>query len=120
VTSPAGESIPLGLLAEIRKVEGPAMIQSENGLLRGTVLLNVRGRDIGSFVDEANVAIRDRVQMPAGYYFAWSGQYENQERARQRLLIVVPIVILIIFVTLYLTYNSSLRQRMCCSRCLLH
>jgi copper/silver efflux system protein len=108
VTSPVGESIPLGLLAEISKVEGPAMIQSENGLLRGTVLLNVRGRDIGSFVDEASVAIRDKVQMPAGYYFAWSGQYENQERARQRLLIVVPIVILIIFVTLYLTYSSFL------------
>ncbi|MDM7922092.1 MAG: CusA/CzcA family heavy metal efflux RND transporter [Pyrinomonadaceae bacterium] len=108
VTSPAGESIPLALLAEIRYVEGPSMIQSENGLLRGTVLLNVRGRDIGSFVDEANQAIRDRVQMPAGYYFAWSGQYENQQRARQRLLIVIPIVILIIFATLYLTYNSFL------------
>lgn len=108
VATPTGGSIPLSEVAEIRSVEGPAMIQSENGLLRGTVLLNVRGRDIGSFVDEANQVIRDRIQMPAGYYFAWSGQYENQERARKRLMIVVPIVILIIFATLYMTYNSFL------------
>jgi Cu(I)/Ag(I) efflux system membrane protein CusA/SilA len=84
------------------------MIQSENGLLRGTVLLNIRGRDIGSFVEEAKDAIRDKVKMPAGYYITWSGQYENQERARQRLLIVVPIVLLIIFATLYITYHSFL------------
>lgn len=108
VATPTGGSIPLSEVAEIRSVEGPAMIQSENGLLRGTVLLNVRGRDIGSFVDEANQVIRNRIQMPAGYYFAWSGQYENQERARKRLMIVVPIVILIIFATLYMTYNSFL------------
>ncbi len=66
------------------------MIHSENGLLRGTVLLNVRGRDIGSFVDEAKTAILKKVQLPNGYYIAWSGQYENQERANQRLLFVVP------------------------------
>jgi len=82
------------------------MIQSENGLLRGTVLLSVRGRDIGSFVEEADTAVKDQIQLPQGYYFAWSGQYENQQRARARLMIVVPIVILIIFATLYLTYNS--------------
>ncbi|MBX3295722.1 MAG: efflux RND transporter permease subunit [Acidobacteria bacterium] len=108
VTSPAGESIPLSQLAEIRSVEGPSMIQSENGLLRGTVLLNVRGRDIGSFVDEAKQAIAQKIQLPEGYYVAWSGQYENQERARKRLTIVVPIVILIIFGTLYMTYHSFL------------
>jgi copper/silver efflux system protein len=108
VMSPSGESIPLSQIANIRSVEGPAMIQSENGLLRATVLLNVRGRDIGSLVDEANQAIRDKMQMPAGYYFAWSGQYENQERARKRLMVVVPIVILIIFITLYFTYHSFL------------
>ncbi len=84
------------------------MIQSENGLLRGTVLLNVRGRDIGSFVEEADRVIKRDVQMPGGYYFAWSGQYENQQHARSRLLVVVPIVILIIFATLYLTYHSFL------------
>ncbi len=108
VTSPSGGSIPLSEIADIRTVEGPAMIQSENGLLRATVLLNVRGRDIGSFVEEAGTAVRDRMQMPAGYYFAWSGQYENQERATKRLMVVVPIVILIIFITLYFTYHSFL------------
>ena len=108
VTSPAGVPVPLAQVAEIRTVEGPSMIQSENGLLRGTVLLNVRGRDIGGFVEEAKEVISQRVRMPAGYYFQWSGQYENQERARKRLLVVVPLVILIIFATLYLTYNSAL------------
>ena len=108
VTSPTGVPVPLAQLAEIRTVEGPSMLQSENGLLRGTVLLNVRGRDIGGFVDEAKGVVLQKVRMPAGYYVQWSGQYENQERARKRLLIVVPVVILIIFATLYLTYNSAL------------
>ncbi|KXK07362.1 MAG: CzcA family heavy metal efflux pump [Acidobacteria bacterium OLB17] len=104
----SGATVPLSEVAKIKKVEGPSMIQSENGLLRGTVLLNVRGRDIGSFVEEADAAIKQQVQMPGGYYFAWSGQYENQQHARSRLLVVVPIVILIIFATLYLTYRSFL------------
>ncbi len=106
VTTSAGAPIPLSQLATIRTVDGPAMIQSENGLLRGTVLLSVRGRDIGSFVDEADAAIKEQIRLPSGYYFSWSGQYENQQRATARLMIVVPIVILIIFATLYLTYNS--------------
>ena len=108
ITSPTGVPVPLGQLAEIRTVEGPAMIQSENGLLRGTVLLNVRGRDVGSFVEEAKQALAGQVQLPAGYYISWSGQYENQERARKRLMIVVPIVVVVIFGLLYLTYRSAL------------
>ncbi len=103
-----GASIPLSELTNIKTVEGPTMISSENGLLRGTVLLNVRGRDVGSFVEEAQIAIANQVQMPPGYYFTWSGQYENQKRARERLLIVVPIVLLIIFGLLYLIYHSVL------------
>jgi Cu(I)/Ag(I) efflux system membrane protein CusA/SilA len=108
LTSSMGESIPLSLLAEIKTVEGPAMIQSENGLLRGTVLLNVRDRDVGSFVEEAKDAIAKQVELPPGYYIAWSGQYENQQRARNSLLIVVPIVLVVIFVLLYFTYHSAL------------
>jgi Cu(I)/Ag(I) efflux system membrane protein CusA/SilA len=108
ITAPTGAPIPLAQLAEIRTVEGPSMISSENGLLRGTVLLNVRGRDVGSFVDQARVALAREVQMPTGYYIAWSGQYENQQRARQRLLIVIPIVLLVIFGLLYITYHSAL------------
>jgi Cu(I)/Ag(I) efflux system membrane protein CusA/SilA len=101
-------TVPLSQVADIRKVEGPTMISSENGLLRGTVLLNVRGRDVGSFVEEAKTAIAKQTQLPAGYYVNWSGQYENQQRARARLLIVIPIVLLVIFGLLYLTYHSVL------------
>ncbi|HUS12544.1 MAG TPA: CusA/CzcA family heavy metal efflux RND transporter [Pyrinomonadaceae bacterium] len=108
IASPSGASIPLAQLAEIRTVEGPTMISSENGLLRGTVLLNVRGRDVGSFVDEAKPKLASQVELPPGYYMDWSGQYENQQRARQRLMIVIPIVLVIIFGLLYLTYNSVL------------
>jgi Cu(I)/Ag(I) efflux system membrane protein CusA/SilA len=107
VITPGGAAIPLGQLATIRTVEGATMISSENGLLRGTVLLNVRGRDIGSFVEEAKLAIDRQVQLPPGYYAAWSGQYENQQRARQRLMLVVPIVLIVIFGLLYLTYHSA-------------
>lgn len=102
------QQIPLGTLANIREESGPFMISSENGLLRATVLLNVRGRDVGSFVDEARRAINEQVKLPAGYFFQWSGQYENQIRAKERLQLVVPIVLIVIFVLLYLTYHSLL------------
>ncbi|CAN5729573.1 CusA/CzcA family heavy metal efflux RND transporter [soil metagenome] len=108
IITPSGQTIPLAQVADIRTVSGAAMISSENGLLRGTVLLNVRGRDVGSFVEEANNAIVNQVQLPSGYYFAWSGQYENQQRARQRLLLVVPVVLIVIFGLLYLTYGSAI------------
>ncbi|MGH9872274.1 MAG: efflux RND transporter permease subunit [Pyrinomonadaceae bacterium] len=108
ISSSTGAPIPLAQLAEIRTVEGPTMISSENGLLRGTVLLNVRGRDVGSFVDQAKEAIARQVQLPTGYYVAWSGQYENQQRARQTLMIVIPIVLVVIFGLLYITYHSVL------------
>jgi Cu(I)/Ag(I) efflux system membrane protein CusA/SilA len=106
IVTPGGASVPLAQVAQIRKTEGATMISSENGLLRGTVLLNVRGRDIGSFVEDAKQKIAQQVQLPEGYYATWSGQYENQQRARSRLMIVVPIVFLVIFGLLYLTYHS--------------
>jgi Cu(I)/Ag(I) efflux system membrane protein CusA/SilA len=106
VSAPGGAQIPLAQVATIREVNGASMISSENGLLRGTVLLNVRGRDVGSFVEEARQALRERVQLPAGYYVEWSGQYEDQQRARARLLLVLPIVLVVIFLLLYLTYHS--------------
>ena len=82
------------------------MISSENGLLRGSVLMNVRGRDVGRFVDEAQRAVAREVKMPPGYYIEWSGQYENQISAKKRLELVIPVVFLIIFLLLYKTYNS--------------
>ena len=108
VASPAGAQIPLRQLARIQHGRGPAMISSENGLLLATVLLNVQGRDVGGFVDEAQAAVARELNLPAGYYLAWSGRWENQQRARDRLLLVVPLAILVIFVLLYFTYRSAL------------
>ena len=107
VAAPNGTQIPLRDIARIRVVMGPSMITSENGLLRGTVLMNVRGRDVGGFVEEAKRVVAQRVSMPPGYYVEWSGQYENQIRAKQRLQIVIPVVLVTIFVLLYMTYNSA-------------
>src|SRR5581483_2725760 len=106
VTSPTGQPIPLSQLTEITQVQGPSMISSENGLLRGTVLMNVRGRDVGGFVDEASREVAKNVSMPQGYYLQWSGQFENQISAKKRLELVIPAVLFIIFILLYRTYNS--------------
>jgi Cu(I)/Ag(I) efflux system membrane protein CusA/SilA len=100
-------AVPLGQVADVRIVDGPSMISSENGLLRGLVLLNVRGRDAGSFIDEAKRAVAAEVRLPAGYFVEWSGQYENQVRAKQRLEIVIPVALAIIFLLLYFTYRSA-------------
>jgi Cu(I)/Ag(I) efflux system membrane protein CusA/SilA len=108
VAAPNGSQIPLGQLVSIRSGAGPSMISSENGLLVVTVLLNVRGRDVGSFVEEARQAVAERVPLPRGSYVEWSGQYENEERAKRRLQIVVPIVLAVIFLLLYVTYRSFL------------
>ncbi len=108
VAAPNGTQIPLGHLAEIQQVSGPAMVSSENGLLVVTVLLNVRGRDVGGFVDEARQVIARTVKLPQGSYIQWSGQYENEIRAKRRLLIVMPVVLLVIYILLYLTYRSFL------------
>ena len=108
VTGAAGAQVPLGQVAEIRQVSGPSMIASENGLLVVAVLLNVRGRDVGSFVDEARRVVADTVPLPKGSYIEWSGQHENEARARERLRIVVPVVLLVIFMLLYMTYGSFL------------
>jgi Cu(I)/Ag(I) efflux system membrane protein CusA/SilA len=106
VAGPTGIQVPLGQLAQIHHVTGPSMISSENGLLVVTVLLNVRGRDVGSFVEEARPVIAQSVPLPKGSYIEWSGQYENEARARQRLQLVVPAVLLVIYLLLYLTYRS--------------
>jgi Cu(I)/Ag(I) efflux system membrane protein CusA/SilA len=108
VHAPNGAQVPLAQLARIEPSRGPAMIASENGLLLATVLLNVQGRDVGGFVREAQRVVAEAVQLPPGSYLAWSGQWENEARARARLQVVVPIVLLIIFVLLYVTYGSAL------------
>jgi len=101
-----GAQLPLAQLVEFRIAIGPPMISSENGLLQALVLMNVRGRDLGTFVEEAKKVVAEQVKIPTGYFLQWSGQYEDQLRAKQRLQLVVPAVILIIFILLYVTYNS--------------
>ena len=98
--------IPLAMVADVKIVEGPAMIKSENGMLRNYVQLNVRDRDIVGFVEEAQRVVAQKVKLPQGMYLAWSGQFENQVRAGKTMLVVFPAVILVIFIILYLTYND--------------
>ncbi len=98
--------VPLSLVADVNIVEGPAMIKSENGMLRNYVQLNVRDRDIVGFVEEAQRVVAQKIKLPQGMYLGWSGQFENQVRAGKTMLVVFPAVILVIFVILYLTYND--------------
>ena len=98
--------IPLGAVADVRLVEGPAMIKSENGRLLNYVTLNVRGRDIVGYVDEAQRVVAQKVKLPEGVHIEWSGEFEHQVRAARTLRYVFPAVIVLIFVILYLTYND--------------
>jgi copper/silver efflux system protein len=98
--------IPLSAVADIKIVEGPAMIKSENGRLLNYVTLNVRGRDIVGFVDEAQRVVAQKVALPEGVHLEWSGEFEHQVRAARTLRFVFPAVIVLIFVILYLTYND--------------
>ena len=98
--------VPLAMVADVKIVEGPAMIKSENGMLRNYVQLNVRDRDVVGFVEEAQRVVAEKVKLPQGMYLAWSGQFENQVRAGRTMLVVFPAVILVIFVILFLTYND--------------
>jgi copper/silver efflux system protein len=101
-----GAQVPLGQLAEIRLTSGPAMIRDEDGQLAGYIFVDMAGRDIGSYVDEAKRKVAEQVQVPIGYILAWSGQYEFIQRAKERLIYVVPLTLLIIFVLLYLSLQS--------------
>jgi len=98
--------IPLSAVADVKIVEGPAMIKSENGELLNYVTLNVRGRDIVGFVDEAQRVVAQKVKLPEGVSLQWSGEFEHQVRAAQTLRFVFPAVIVLIFIILYLTYND--------------
>ncbi len=107
VPSPEGPRVPLGQLAEIREVEAPAQISRENGMRRVVVEGNIRGRDMGSFVAEVREAIGPIVEgLPPGYFVDFGGQFENQQRAMQRLSIVVPVSILLIFPMLFSAFDS--------------
>lgn len=105
--SPVFGEIPLEAVANIHFESGPPMITSDNAILRGAVMFNVRGRDLGSTVDEAITKLNNqRDLLPEGYFLEWSGQYENLMRSQQTLLLIVPIVLLIIFLSLYFAFRS--------------
>ncbi len=102
VPSPLGQHIPLSELADIQVVTGPAAIQSENGMLRSLVLLNVQGRDLIGFVEEAKEHIEKNVELPKGYSIVWAGQYESQVRSNNRLMMLVPLALLINLMLIYI------------------
>ncbi len=107
IKTPSMGMIPLSAVANIRFENGPPMIVSDNALLRGAVLFNVRDRDLGSTVHEAIEKLNKEMDvMPNGYFFEWSGQYENLIRGKQTLMVILPVVMLIIFISLYLAFNS--------------
>jgi len=106
IDSKKGFSLPLSELAQISINEGPVQISRENGQRRIGIELNVKGRDIGSFVNEAREKISAEVSLPSGYYLSWGGQFENQERAMKRLAVIGPSVTVLIFILLIFTFNS--------------
>lgn len=108
VRSPTGERVPLGRLTTIREVSGPTTIQREWGKRRVVVQANVRGRDLGSFVNEVREKLVEKVELPPGYFIRFGGQFENLERARARLMVVVPVALALIFLLLWVTYRRIL------------
>ncbi|MBI2821736.1 MAG: efflux RND transporter permease subunit, partial [Acidobacteria bacterium] len=109
VMDSSGRQIPMAQLADIRLVSGPGMIRNENGMLSGYVYIDVSGRDVGGYVEEAKQIVREKVSVPAGYALVWSGQYEYMQRVKEKLVVVVPITIFIIFLLLYFNTRSVVK-----------
>ncbi|HEX7438236.1 MAG TPA: efflux RND transporter permease subunit, partial [Caldimonas sp.] len=100
-----GAMVPLGQVAKVRVARGAPGIRTENALLSAYIFVDIRGRDIGSYVADARKAVAEQVKFPAGYYIAWSGQFEAMERATDKMKIVVPVTLLAIFLLLYLNFR---------------
>jgi copper/silver efflux system protein len=109
IPSMNGAQVPLGQLLELRLTSGPAMIRDEDAQLAGYVYVDMAGRDIGGYVEEAKKKVAEQVQLPTGYTLSWSGQYEYMERAKERLMYVVPLTLLVIFLLLYINFKSVAR-----------
>jgi Cu(I)/Ag(I) efflux system membrane protein CusA/SilA len=106
VSTPGGAQVPITQLARLHITMGPPVIKSEQGELVGYVYVDVAGRDLGSYVQQAMQVVKDKVRMPPGYHLIWSGQYEYMQRAKERLKYVLPLALLIIVVLLYSNFNS--------------
>ena len=98
--------IPVSQLAEIRLSSGPAMLRDENGMLNGYVYVDVAGRDVGSYVEDAKKQVREKVKLPAGYTLVWSGQYEAMQRVREKLTVILPLTLFLIMMLLYMNTKS--------------
>ena len=109
VPTPSGAQIPLAQIADIRRLEGPAMIRNENGQLAGYVYVDMAGRDIGGYVAEAKQRVNQHVDLPKGYRLVWSGQYENMLRVRERLKVVIPVTLFVIALLLYMNTKSAVK-----------
>jgi Cu(I)/Ag(I) efflux system membrane protein CusA/SilA len=107
VMTPSGAQVPLAQLADLHMTTGPSMIRNENGLLAGYVFVDMAGRDVGGYVEEAKKVVAAGVTLPPGYSLEWSGQYENMLRVRERLKVVVPLTVLVIFFLLYMNTKSA-------------
>lgn len=106
IAAPESVSVPLGQLASFTLSSGDSVISRENSLRRVVVMCNVTGRDIGSFVHDAQAAVASRVQMEPGYFITWGGQFENEQQAVRRLLVAIPISLLLVFVLIFACFNS--------------
>ncbi|WP_243373740.1 CusA/CzcA family heavy metal efflux RND transporter [Geotalea sp. SG265] len=106
ITTKTGVNVPLEQLAEVKMVEGPVQISRQDGVRRIGIEMNITGRDMGSFVTEAKEKIRSQVKLPPGYYLTWGGQFENQQRAMKKLMIIGPVAVALILLLLYITFRS--------------
>lgn len=109
VPTPSGAQIPLAQIADIKRLEGPAMIRNENGQLAGYVYVDMAGRDIGGYVAEAKERVNERVKLPKGYRLVWSGQFENMQRVHERLKVVIPVTLFLIALLLYMNTKSAVK-----------
>jgi Cu(I)/Ag(I) efflux system membrane protein CusA/SilA len=112
IVTPTGAQVPLAQVAEVEIVDGAPMLKSENARLNGWTFVDIRDRDLGSWIAEARQVVRDEVDLPAGYSLTWSGQYEYMARAQERLNQVVPLTLAIIFILLYMTFRSTVEALM--------
>lgn len=106
IVTPGGAQIPLGKVATIKVSDGPGLIRSENARLNGWIYVDITGRDIGSYVADAKKAVAEKIELPAGYSLAWSGQFEYMQRAQQKLSVVVPVTLVIILLLLYINFRN--------------
>jgi Cu(I)/Ag(I) efflux system membrane protein CusA/SilA len=109
VSTMSGAQVPITQIADLKLVTGPGMIRDENGRLSGYVYVDVAGRDIGGYVEDAKRAVAEQVDLPVGYSLVWSGQYEYMERVKERLYLVVPITLFLVFLLLYFNTRSGVK-----------